>query len=147
MTLGCIIRPGEEWGGYAPYSHPYLSGAWQLFCAASPVAVSLQGQYRSVLWWLFRLRSHWKQLFALRIHLEADICGVCPPYFWLTCVHGWVWLLPWRRHFYKPHNDVSISVKISYGADHDVYTVCTKIFVEINFCCSFCDSGSHPQII
>ena len=86
----------------------YLRGAWQLLCAASPVAANLQSRYRYFL--LFHLRSHWKLLSALKLHLEEDVRGVCPPYFWLTYVRGQVWLSSWGRRLYKSHDDVAIFV-------------------------------------
>ena len=56
--LTSLVRKHGRTECYAPYSRPYLSGAWQLLCTASPVAVSSQGHHGCLLRWLFRLCSH-----------------------------------------------------------------------------------------
>ena len=62
--------------------------AWQLLCAASPVATTSQVNYECFLQWLFHLCSHWKTLFTLSTHLDDDFCGVCLLYFWQTYATG-----------------------------------------------------------
>ena len=102
--LTSLVRKHGRTECYAPYSRPYLSGAWQLLCTASPVAASSQGHHGCLLRWLFRLCSHWKPLF-----------WKCCPWsvstiFQLMCVLGWVWL----HYIYIYIYTYSASCKILY---------------------------------